>query len=525
MRNSTRRITVILILILVLPAVFYSVFEITSLSEEEEMIGDIYEKQLDAILFSLNQYSEDVVGNWTGQVNGFVKQEDSIMAEKFNGLLTQFTPISFIFLADKIDNTEFKIFFNPVSGASNDLTGQLKILMNENEDKINRLFVYQESGFYKNEPLKSNAIGNLTSITFLLENPQGVYQICGIVIDPQIFLTEIMAPRMQTIAGEKFIISSFLASSDSLIYSTQSLLDGEDSKIIGQKKSIWLTPNYLFGIALKGTTINDLVEQRTFSNIILIIAVDLILLIGAWFVLRNIKREMQLVQNKSDFVSNVSHEIRTPLSLISMFAETLQMDRVKTEQKKKDYYSIINKEANRLTGLVNSILNFSKMEANQKEYKFGEVNLNKVVSDILNSYDYHLTNNGFTSKCDLTNDLPIIEADHEAISEAIRNLLDNAIKYSKSKKSIELKTGISDGYAYTEVKDEGVGIPKSLQKNIFDKFYRVATGSVHNTKGTGLGLAIVKHIVDSHKGKIILESDEGKGCSVKLFFPIYQNVK
>ena len=162
-----------------------------------------------------------------------------------------------------------------------------------------------------------------------------------------------------------------------------------------QQRKLWLLPSFSLAIKLKGETIEDLVSQRAKTNLILIIALTLILIAGAWFVFRNTKREVELAQVKSEFVSNVSHELRTPLSLISMFAETLEMGRVKSEEKKKEYYSIISQEASRLGKIVNKILSFSKMEAGKRNYSFESIDLNEVVEQIYNSYKFHLQNNGF----------------------------------------------------------------------------------------------------------------------------------
>jgi two-component system phosphate regulon sensor histidine kinase PhoR len=244
------------------------------------------------------------------------------------------------------------------------------------------------------------------------------------------------------------------------------------------------------------------------------------LLIGVWIVYRNIKKEVELAQIKSDFVSNVSHELRTPLSLISMFSETLEMDRVKTDEKKKEYYSIISQEANRLGKIVNSILNFSKMEAGKRQYNFVESYLNDVTENVYRSYRFHLEQKGFTFNIVKDESIPIIKIDEEAISEAIVNLVDNAVKYSDSNKEITIRTGLETNYAFIEIEDKGIGIPEKDQKKVFEKFFRVSAGNVHNVKGSGLGLSIVKHIVDAHKGEIKLSSTVGEGSKFKLMFPL-----
>jgi two-component system, OmpR family, phosphate regulon sensor histidine kinase PhoR len=245
-----------------------------------------------------------------------------------------------------------------------------------------------------------------------------------------------------------------------------------------------------------------------------------VLIAGIWIVFRNIKQEIELAQIKSDFVSNVSHELRTPLALITMFAETLDMGRVKTEEKKKEYLTIINQETNRLSRIVNKILNFSRMEAGKRTYNITESDLNEVVAGVFETYKFHLQKNGFTFRYIPGDNLPPVRIDPEAASEALINLIDNAMKYSEDVKNVSIFTGQENNYLFIEVQDKGIGISEENQKKIFDKFFRVTSGLVHNTKGTGLGLTLVKHIMDAHKGKIEVKSEPWKGSSFKLIFPI-----
>jgi two-component system phosphate regulon sensor histidine kinase PhoR len=201
-----------------------------------------------------------------------------------------------------------------------------------------------------------------------------------------------------------------------------------------------------------------------------------------------------------------------------MFAETLEMDRVPSKEKKQEYYTIISQEAFRLSNIVNKILSFSKMEAGKRTYNFKLLDLNEVVEQVFDSYKFHLQNNGFEFVL-RTQQLPLkINADSEAIAEAIINLLDNAIKYSKDKKYVVLSTGEEKNFIFAEVMDCGIGIAKEDQKKIFEKFYRVKSGLVHNTKGTGLGLPLVKQIMQAHKGEVSLISEPKKGSTFRLKF-------
>jgi two-component system phosphate regulon sensor histidine kinase PhoR len=232
-----------------------------------------------------------------------------------------------------------------------------------------------------------------------------------------------------------------------------------------------------------------------------------------------VKREIELSQLKSDFVSNVSHELRTPLSLIRMFGETLEMGRVPNEEKKQEYYATIVRETERLTGLVNNILNFSRMESGKKEYHFSRVDLNALVHKVLASYQAHLEHLGFELTTDIAGAVPPIHADAEAVAEALLNVMDNAIKYSNTQKTIAIRTGVSQNLVYVEVEDHGIGIPPDETSKIFEKFYRVSSGLVHEIRGSGLGLTLVRHIMDAHSGEISVQSRLGEGSTFRLSFP------
>jgi two-component system phosphate regulon sensor histidine kinase PhoR len=196
------------------------------------------------------------------------------------------------------------------------------------------------------------------------------------------------------------------------------------------------------------------------------------------------------------------------------------MNRVNSEEKKKEYYFVISQEANRLGRIVNNILNFSRMEEGRRKFNMEEKNVNDLVERVFNNYSYHLKDKGFGFDFKLSNDLPKIRIDEEAVSEAVINLIDNAVKYSNEKKEIHIKTGKEEESVFIEVTDKGIGISQEDQKKIFNKFFRVSTGLVHNTKGTGLGLTLVKYIMDAHNAEIKLDSKPGSGSKFRLLFPI-----
>jgi signal transduction histidine kinase len=276
------------------------------------------------------------------------------------------------------------------------------------------------------------------------------------------------------------------------------------------------------GIKVRGTTLAAL-EHRFVRNDFLILA-GLSLLLAAGIILthRNISREMALARLKSDFVSNVSHELRTPLSLIRLYAETLELGRLKSDAKCHEYYSIIRKESERLTALINNILDFSRIEAGRKEYDFRETDLGELVHNTLESYRYQIEQNGFAFEESIAEDVPRMRVDREALARSLLNLVNNALKYSQDRKFIGVNVFRDNGSVKLEVVDHGIGIPADEQSKIFEKFYRVGDPLVHNTKGSGLGLSLVRHVVQAHGGQVLVDSAPGRGSKFTIRLPLDQ---
>jgi signal transduction histidine kinase len=267
-------------------------------------------------------------------------------------------------------------------------------------------------------------------------------------------------------------------------------------------------------------SIEQEVRRLAVTKTALIGFIDLMLLAGLSLVWANVRRELKLSRLKSDFVANVSHELKTPLALIRLFAETLELGRVPTEDKKTQYHRIINKESRRLTQLINNILDFSRIEAGRKEYRLVRSDLAAVVRDVVDAYRFPIEQQGFALDLDIAEDLPETAIDPEAISQALINLLNNAIKYSPENKSIRVAVRQEGGRVLVSVTDRGIGIPRAEQKRIFEKFYRVESSLVHTTKGSGLGLALVQHITDAHGGRVEVTSAPGEGSTFTLSLPV-----
>ena len=513
MDRTLKKIAVVLLIIILLPVTFFSVYEISTLNKNEEVLKGVYNKQLDAILYSVNQYSDDIVSSWRSSINLQFLENQNRNAYKagIDSIVKLNSAIQYLFFADSLNSSEFNF---TISKSNSIDTIELKNIYANAEDKIRRLFTYKRGGFYKIEPIETQINNKYQLLIFLTKDPEEEFNIAGVLINPEKFVKDYLSQKLQSVAEDQFIVTVNESNSNRQIYST------EQQKIenIQQQRALWLLPNYYLGIKFKGKTVEDLVNQRSSTNLILILVLSVLLIGAGIIVFINIKKEIELSQLKADFVSNVSHEIKTPLALISMFAETLEKGRVKTEEKKNEYYSIIIQETGRLGKIVNKILSFSKIEAGKRLYNLTETDLNKVVENVYSTYKFHLNNNGFDFNYDLQPNLPIVKADEEAISEALINLIDNAVKYSGNNKSIKLTTSSKNNLVILSVEDKGIGISEKDKKKIFDKFFRVQSGDVYNSKGTGLGLTIVKHIMDAHNGKIELDSQLGKGSTFRLIF-------
>jgi signal transduction histidine kinase len=278
-------------------------------------------------------------------------------------------------------------------------------------------------------------------------------------------------------------------------------------------------PGLALAIKLRGTTLAAIGERFARISFLTLAALSLVLAGGIALTYRNVTKEMALARLKSDFVSNVSHELRTPLSLIRLYAETLEMGRLTSPEKYQEYYRIIRKESERLTALINNILDFSRIEAGRKEYDFRETDMSELVHNTLDSYRYQLEQSGFQFE-EKIDEVPPMRVDREAMARSLLNLVNNALKYSQDRKYIGVNLYRDNGSVKLEVVDQGIGIPHQEQQKIFEKFYRVGDPLVHNTKGSGLGLSLVRHIVQAHGGEVSVDSAPGQGSKFTIVLPV-----
>ena len=258
-----------------------------------------------------------------------------------------------------------------------------------------------------------------------------------------------------------------------------------------------------------------------FKNNMLLGGGVMIVLFGAiGLAMQAASRQMKLSQMKSDFVSNVSHELRTPLASIRVFGEYMRLGRITSSDKVREYGEYIEAESRRLTQLINNILDFSKIESAQKKYNFADTDVLALSHDTVCAFAMPLRDNGYDISFRApAAAVPPLTVDRDAIAQVLMNLLDNAVKYSNGHKKIEVTVADDDQNVRIAVRDSGIGIAPAEQKKIFEKFYRVSSGLVHDVKGSGLGLAIVNHVVKAHGGRVEVESAPGQGSTFAILLP------
>jgi signal transduction histidine kinase len=304
---------------------------------------------------------------------------------------------------------------------------------------------------------------------------------------------------------------------DSTPIATSAGWDGGTPEVERNMESVF--PGIMLAIKLRGTTVAAIGQHFANASFLTLGALSLMLAAGLYWAYRNVSKEMAVARLKSDFVSNVSHELRTPLSLIRLYAETLEMGRVSGPEKSHEYYTIIRKESERLSSLINNILDFSRIEAGRKEYDFRETDVAELVKNTLESYRYQIEQNGFTFEENIR-EVPPLKVDREAIARSVLNLVNNSLKYSQDRKHISVNLYPDSESVKLEVADHGIGIPSEEQNKIFEKFYRVGDPLVHNTKGSGLGLSLVRHIVQAHGGEVTVDSTPGRGSVFTISLPV-----
>ncbi len=239
------------------------------------------------------------------------------------------------------------------------------------------------------------------------------------------------------------------------------------------------------------------------------------LITGVVIISRLVWQEARLSALKTDFVSHVSHELRTPLTSIRMFIETLKMGRASRDEQ-EECIQLLARETERLSEMIERVLGYARLKSGRRQFSLTPVVVQRAIKDALDAFKTHLLTEKHTSlelASDVEDDLPAVRADHEALVEALLNLLGNAYKYTGEDKRIRVYARSQRRRVLIGVEDNGPGLPKNEQQRVFERFYQARNLLTRTSQGSGLGLAITKGIVEGQGGRIHVESEPGKGAT------------
>ena len=236
--------------------------------------------------------------------------------------------------------------------------------------------------------------------------------------------------------------------------------------------------------------------------------------------------QKKVSEMKTDFINNMTHEFKTPIATISLASDSILSPSILDNKDKiVRFINIIKQENKRMLGQVEKVLQMAQIEKQNVELKFNPFNLHEVINDAVVNADLKVQAKGGSITTQLEAKQPEIKGDITHISGIINNLLDNAEKYTPENPKIVISTRDAKGGIEFTIADNGIGMSKDAQRFIFEKFYRVHTGNIHNVKGFGLGLSYVRAMVDAHHGKVTVKSEPGKGSAFTVFLPSKQNPK
>jgi signal transduction histidine kinase len=261
------------------------------------------------------------------------------------------------------------------------------------------------------------------------------------------------------------------------------------------------------------------IRQRQALFVGIIGLVTILLVFGGYLTVRLVKRELEIARLRADFVSTVSHEFRSPLTGIRQLGGMLLDGRVPDPAKQRDYYRMIVQESDRLTRLVENVLDFSRMEEGRREYRFETLDTSPWLRSLAADFAAEAAAGAVSVEAAIPDRLPPISADKEALGSAVHNLLDNAAKYSTGRKAVWISAAAGDTEITIAVRDEGIGISEEDQKHIFDRFFRAGGETSKRVKGAGLGLSLVKHVVAAHGGTVECRSRPGEGSTFTIRIP------
>ncbi|PAP76601.1 sensor histidine kinase [Rubrivirga marina] len=528
--RALRRLAGALLALAIVPALAFAAAQAVVQSESEARLAEIRDEQLDGLLFSVNQNAWDVASTWADRLGqpSFRVESGSSSAEAARAFLEATPAVRFVFAtsparADVLyyglpapvrtegDTTGYGLYAPYATGAE-----QIDVRETLPDALVERLLAQQALGYRKLEPVALDSGGLL--LVFAAAPVNGpTPRILGMAVDPSPFVETVVMPTLREVGRGGVEFGVFREGEAEPIASTAAMSRAE----ITRQRPLWLLPGYVVGVRVGEGSAEEALRRRAWQSVLLFGGVTLVLGAGALFAWRGVRQEVEVARLREDFVSNVSHELRTPLALIRMYGESLAEGRV-PDDKKPRYYSTIVAETERLSRLVGNVLHFNRFERGTARIDRRPLDLGALAAEIGERYRPVVEREGCALRLDLPESALPILGDHDALAEALVNLIDNAVKYGDGG-PVEVAARRADGSALVEVADRGPGIPPADRERVFEPFVRVqpasADGLVHTAKGTGLGLALVRRIAEAHDGTATVSARAGGGSVFRISLP------
>jgi len=358
--------------------------------------------------------------------------------------------------------------------------------------------------------------GDRVLVAAVVKTAAGASLVAAFTRDPEVLRRDVLDPALGPL--ERTTVVSVLDQRGQPVY--RSAAPPEADRLVtvsfGQALPSWRLALY----RAPGASPREALRRQitTFTGALCLLLA--VIVAGVVATYRLVRRETEIARLKADFVANVSHDLKTPLSLIRMFGETLELGRVRDEAQRQEYYRVITRESERLSRLIDNVLDFSRIEGGRRRYDPAPTPVEPLVREALEAFEYPLGQEGFRVEARVATDLPEVVMDADAVGQALANLIDNAMKYSGERKTLRLGAEVRDGRLALSVEDEGIGIPREEQARIFEKFYRAGRSDTQGRRGSGVGLALVRHVAEAHGGQVTVESRPGAGSRFTLWLPV-----
>ncbi|MEO0556904.1 MAG: HAMP domain-containing sensor histidine kinase [Bacteroidota bacterium] len=518
--SSLRRLAGVLLALAVVPALAFAAAQVFVQSESEAQLAQIRDEQLDGLLFSVNQNAWDVATTWADRL-AWLRANDgnptSIDWESAQAFLSATTAVSSFVAADTALSRSNVI---PAIGRDADPVDLNALLEALPPGTVRSLLSQHASGYRKLEPvpLPDGRLG----LVFVADgagprDADGPPRVLCMIVEPEPFVEAVVMPKLREVALGGVELGVFRAEQNEPLAATASILHTD----VERERPLWLLPAHTVGARVGEGSAESTLRRRLVQTLLLLGGVMLVLGSGAWVAWRGVSRELEVARMREDFVSNVSHELKTPLSLIRMYGESLAQGRI-PEARQQRYFDTIVAESERLSRLVGNVLHFNRFERGTATMSTQPLDVNPLVHDLTDRYRPIVEREDRQLEVALEDTLPTVQADPDTLSEALVNLIDNAVKYGGDG-PIQVSTHRQPDTIAIEVADRGPGIDAADHERVFDPFIRIQhtsdDGLVHTAKGTGLGLALVRRIAQAHGGTASVSPREGGGSVFRITLP------